>query len=466
MKKIINILMLLMCVCLVSCDDESDTGIELKVIERDIETTPVGGILTATLSVEADAAVSDQSWCAASVSGKIVTITLEPNSALEGRTALITVTKDQQSISFAVTQPGNLFPDAGIGTIAFDAHGGTKKLEVYHGMSFTAVPEDSWLTAQVDGSNLILTAQKNYTMNTLRTKVKLTSAGLESELIVTQSGLTLIPEKQNITMYNGGDEATIKVKSTLPFKASSDADWLTIVSGDDYVTLTATDNSDQPLRTAKVTLVSETLTATINITQRPTIYSDYLGSWVLTGYDSGTPFTYNLSIVKSEEGSTYKVTGWGKSEIAVNSEYALEAVFDESTQYIYITQQTDLGIFTDESGDYDVMFRGLVDAGGGNLSYVNGSFICYIGMLQRDGTVQWINNILTIGNQQYELIGSFYCMRSHVDNEIYNFKDDEPFMYSPTMSRVSNFASPSSTRGVTNSRKVKTAAIGQLQFQN
>lgn len=440
MKKIINILMLLMCVSLVSCDDESDTGIELKVIERDIETTPVGGNLTATLSVEADAAVSDQTWCTTSVSGKIITITLEPNAALEGRTALITVTKDQQSISFAVTQPGNLFPDAGVGTITFDAHGGTEKLEVYHGMSFTAVSEDNWLTVQVDENNLILTTQKNYTTNTLKTKVKLASAGLESELIVTQSGLTLIPEKQNITMYNGGDETTIKVKSTLPFTASSDADWLTVVSGDDYVTLTATDNSDQPSRTAKVTLTSETLTATINITQRPPIYSDYLGLWTLTGIDNGSKFTYNLTIEESKANSTYKVTGWGKSGVANSSEYAIQANFDAESGLIFITGQEDLGVYDNQ---YRVMFYGQVEIGG-EFYYLDGTdYICYIGALQRDGSVQWMNGYDPIN--QFEVVGGMYMLVSLADESVVSFTADSPFMIEPIMVKSTSYNSTRST---------------------
>lgn len=429
MKKIINILMLLMCVCLVSCDDDSDATVELKVLEREMDITPAGGTLTATLTVDGDAVISDQSWCAASISGNIVTVTLEPNEKLEGRTAMITVTKDKQSVSFAVTQPGNLFPDAGVGTITFDAHGGTETLDVYHGMSFTAVSADPWLTVQVNGSQLILSTQKNYTINTLRTKVKLTSAGLESELIVTQSGLTLTPEKQNVTMFNGGDEATIKVKSTLSFTATSDADWLTVVSGEDFVTLTATDNTDQPLRTAKVTLSSETLTATINVTQRPPIYSDYLGSWTLTGIDNGSKFTYDLTIEQSKANSTYKVTGWGKSGVANNSDYAIQANFDAKSGLIFITGQEDIGIYDNQ---YRIMFYGQVEIGG-KFYFLNGTdYFCYIGALQQDGSVQWMNGYDPING--FEVVGGMYMLVSLVDEEdIVSFTVDSPFMREPTM---------------------------------
>lgn len=462
MRKYVIIFMLF-CVGFVSCSDGSDDNTAFTITEQGMGLTAVGGTMTVTLSIEGDRVTSDQSWCVPNVSGRIVALTLEPNSRLEGRTALVTVTKGAEKVVFPVTQPGNLVPTIMADGVAFDAHGGIEEVFVKNALPFKVVLEEgvSWLTARVDGSTLVLTAQTNYTRSELKTTVKLVSEGLESEFVVTQSGIILTPDVTSLVMYNAGDEAKVLVNSTLPFEATSNQSWLTITPGDGFVTLMASDNSGRSARTAIVTLTSETLTATINVTQRPTAYSDYLGNWVLTGYDDGQPFTYNLSITKSTDGSTYKVAGWGKSEIATDSKYALEAVFDEATQYIYITQQMDLGIYTDESGDYDVMFRGLVKVGS-SLSFVNGSFVCYIGALQRDGTVQWSNNILTIGGQRYELAGSLYCIQSHDDGGIYNFNADEPFMYSPTMKKTS--AIPY-TRGVIKSKMVKRVAISQLQIQ-
>ena len=119
----------------------------------------------------------------------------------------------------------------------------------------------------------MLTAQTNYTNNNLTTKVKLVSGSLESEITVTQSGIQLIPEKTTQVMYYTGDEVNIKVNSTLPFTAESDEDWLTVAYDESSLTLTATDNSGQPNRTATVTLTSETLTATIAVTQRLPVYT-------------------------------------------------------------------------------------------------------------------------------------------------------------------------------------------------
>lgn len=438
MKKFANILMLLLCVCIVSCDDDSDTAaLGIGVTGRDVDITASGGTLTVTLSMEGDQVVSDQSWCAASISGKLVTLTVEANKGLEGRTALVTVTKGAENISFPITQPGNKIPLAETEKVAFDAHGGTREISVESTLALEAfVPADApWLTAQVNGDKLILTAQNNYTLNNLSTNVKLKSGNLETEIVVTQSGIALVPEKTDVVMYNGGDEKTIEVESTLDFTAVSGAQWLTVTKNDGSITLNAEDNSGNALRTAAVTLTSESLVVTINVTQRPPIYSDYIGKWALTGMNGNTSFTYNLSIEQATANSTYTLSGWGKSSLATDN--ALRASFDAASGVIYITTHKNIGIYTDADGDYDVCFYGLIEKAPGSLSFVTGNYICYIGMLQRDGTVQWENGSVELSNGiEYRLVGSIYCMISQVSGGIYNFNADIPYMDNPVMKKT------------------------------
>lgn len=467
MRKYISILIMLLCVGFISCDDGSNDVPAFKIAGNEMDITAVGGKVTVTLSMDGEKATSDQTWCVPSVSGKTVELTLEKNPSLEGRTALVTVTKGAESISFPVTQPGNIIPTPDSDAIEFDAHGGEIKIPVRNALPFRVELEDdaTWVTARVDGSTLVLNAETNYTRNSLRVTGKLISEGLESEFTVTQSGIVLTPEKTSVLMYNKGDEIKIMVNSTLAFEADSNQDWLTITPGEDFITLSAPNNSGQPLRTATVTLTSMGLTAEVEVTQRPTIYSDYLGSWTLIGDDSGTPIIYNMTITQSVKDETYKVTGWGKSIVAKDSQYAIEAVFDEATQYIYIAQQLNLGTYSDEEGDYTVSFRGLIPYNGG-LSLVGGSFICYIGELQRDGSVQWVNNVINVGGQQYELVGSLYCITDAKGN-VQNFNSDMPFMYAPIMQRASSMTYSTLSRSINSSKKVKSFAVNNhLQVEN
>lgn len=437
MKKFVNILMLLLCVCIVSCDDESHTdATEVGVTERNADVTASGGTFTVTLSMEGDKVVSDQSWCVAEISGKTVTLNIEANKGLEGRTALITVTKGMGKMSFPITQPGNKIPIAEKELVEFNAHGGEMEVIVESVLPFEVmVPDDaSWLSARVDKDKLILTTQTNYTLNLLSTNIKLKSGDLESKLQVSQSGIVLIPEKTDLAMYNAGDEVTINVESTLDFTAVSDKEWLEVTKAEGSIVLKAGDNTGNPARPATVTLTSESLTATINVTQRPPIYSDYLGSWTLIGMNGNTPFTYNISISQATANSTYTLEGWGMSDIV--SENPLQAHFDESG-LIYIRTHQNIGTYSDSGGIYDVCFYGLVEIAPGKNSFVTGNYICYIGMLQRDGTVQWMNGSVTLsGGTEYDLIGSTYCMKSRSDGKIYTFNVDKPMMSNPVMRKA------------------------------
>lgn len=468
MRKYISILIMLLCVGFISCDDGSNDVPAFKIAGNEMDITAVGGKVTVTLSMDGEKATSDQTWCVPSVSGKTVELTLEKNPSLEGRTALVTVTKGTESISFPVTQPGNLIPTPDSDAVEFDAHGGEIKIPVRNALPFRVELEDdvTWVTARVDGSTLVLNAETNYTRNSLTVTGKLISEGLESEFTVTQSGIVLTPEKTSVLMYNKGDEIKIMVNSTLTFEADSDQDWLTITPGEDFITLSAKNNSGQPLRTATVTLTSMGLTAEVEVTQRPTIYSDYLGSWTLIEDNNGTPIVYNLTISESLKGSTYKVIGWGKSIVAKDSQFALEAVFDEATQYIYIPQQLNLGTYSEDGEDFTVGFRGLIQYGTG-LSFVGDPAICYLGELQRGGSVQWVSGAKIQGSQSIPLVGSLYCITSKVTGDIYNFNSDMPFMYAPIMQRASSMTYSAFSRSINSSKKVKSFAVNNhLEVEN
>lgn len=436
MKKFVYILMLLLCVGIVSCDDEANNdAMVVGVAERNADVTALGGTFTITLSAEADKVVSDQSWCVASISGKTVSLEVETNKGLEGRTALITVTKGISSTSIPITQPGNKIPVAENELVEFNAHGGEKEVIVENVLPFeVTVPADAtWLNARVDKNKLILITENNYTLDLLSTTVKLISGDLESKLEVTQSGIVLIPEKTSVVMYNGGAEIKVMVNSTLPFEVASDSDWLTVTKDDNSVTLIAEDNSGNPARPAVVTLTSESLKATIDVTQRPTIYADYLGSWTMTGVDEkNNPISYDISITQATPGSTYKITGWGKSIVALDTEFAIQANFDTKNGLIFITAQENIGVFTDVDGtQFDVMFYGRIEMDG-TVYYVGGSgYICYIGQMLSDGSVQWVNGQVNIGMGPMPVVGANYY--GMYGEDAYTFKGDTPFIRMPNM---------------------------------
>lgn len=83
--------------------------------------------------------------------------------------------------------------------------------------------------------------------------------------------------------------------------------------------------------------------------------------------------------------------------MGASAEYAIRANFDVTSGLIYITAQEDIAVYIDTDDiPYNVMFYGQIEIGG-SVYYVGGSgYICYIGMLQRDGSVQWMNGLVTL----------------------------------------------------------------------
>lgn len=462
MRKYISILIMLLCVGFISCDDGSNDVPAFKIAGNEMDITAVGGKVTVTLSMDGEKATSDQTWCVPSVSGKTVELTLEKNPSLEGRTALVTVTKGAESISFPVTQPGNLVPTPDSDAVEFDAHGGEIKIPVRNALPFRVELEDdvTWVTARVDGSTLVLNAETNYTRNSLTVTGKLISEGLESEFTVTQSGIVLTPEKTSVLMYNAGDEVTLKVESTLEFNVSSDQEWLEVTKGDGSILLKAGDNSGKARRTATVKLTSEGLTATVNITQRPPIYTDYLGSWTLIGMNGNTPFTYNISLTQATANSTYTLTGWSKS--GIDEDCPLEVVFNGESGEIEIYAQENLGVYTQGANVYDVCFYGMVEVSPGSYQPVSGNYVCYSGILQRDGTVEWQNGEVTLGSGDYVLSGSMYWLVSQASGGLASFNADKPFMSNPVMVKAAMTRSRSIQRSVISTEK----SIGVMIHQN
>lgn len=461
MKKFISIIALLLCVCITSCDDENNATEELDIIASESSITAAEGEVKVILSTEADKAISDKEWCKPTLEGNLLRLTVDANTGLEGRTAKIEIIKGQRSLTYYVTQPGNHIPTAETEKIIFDAHGGSREISVNSSIPFTATSADSWLTVQVSENKLILSTSTNYTKEVLNTTVKLVSGSLESTLTVTQTGIELVPEKTSVVMYFAGDEQTIQVKSTLPFTAEAEDDsWLTVTNDEKSLTLTAPDNSEQPARSTKITLTSGELTATIDVTQRPPVYGDYLGNWNLTGEDAGT---YNLNIVQDQAESTYKVTGWGKSIVATDSQYALTAYFDEETGIIFIPEQENLGTYNNQGTECPVVFYGKF-LYGGSPSLYGGGEIVYLGLLMRDGSVQWLNGSFEFRGQKYDFLGGQYFLDTG-GGRFASFNVDSPIMSNPKMTKAATRSAYRSS-SVPDNGQDKTLSMGVQWFEN
>lgn len=164
MKKIINILALLLCTFVVSCGDEDtyDDTSALKVISSEVTFEASGGNgaiqVAATGSI---AATSNREWCQVTVADNTVNVVVAENDDMSNRTAAVTITSGEAKTLVAVTQGGvvTLYKKSELGHV-FTYAGGTATVSFSSTANYQIeIPEDArgWLTYAVDKENQTLT---------------------------------------------------------------------------------------------------------------------------------------------------------------------------------------------------------------------------------------------------------------------------------------------------------------------
>lgn len=164
MKKIINILALLLCTFVASCGDEdtNDDTSALKVLSSEVTFDAAGG--TGSIKVAATGAItveSNKEWCQVTVKDNAVNVIVGENNDMSNRTAVVTISLGEVKTMVAVTQGpvvtfyrkselGHVFTYAGGEATVYFSSTANYKVEI---------PENaqSWLTYTVNKENQTLT---------------------------------------------------------------------------------------------------------------------------------------------------------------------------------------------------------------------------------------------------------------------------------------------------------------------
>jgi hypothetical protein len=166
MKKIIYIMTLFAAICMSSCDSESYRAFEetqVKINQSDVHFTALGGTGTIVVS-DAEgsiSATSDQAWCKVSVSGNIITVTVEQKLDMSGRTAMVTIkAKDKTNYVPVYQAPVYLTLDS-YDDVSFLGRGGTVTIPYESEAPVSVASNVSWLTGTIQGGNVVLQATAN-----------------------------------------------------------------------------------------------------------------------------------------------------------------------------------------------------------------------------------------------------------------------------------------------------------------
>lgn len=140
-------------------------------------TVEVGTDVTATL---------DATWCTATVSGHVVTVTAEANHSFEGRTALLTLTNGNASRHLPVQQLGMVLGTMPVSNRYAPTAGDDFTYTIRHDEPMTVATSEAWVHATLDGEQLHVTIDSNEGGHIRRGLVITESAGYRDTLTIAQ----------------------------------------------------------------------------------------------------------------------------------------------------------------------------------------------------------------------------------------------------------------------------------------
>lgn len=172
-QKFIIAFSLLAVLALLSCSKDELTGYvpgeeTIEVVKNSLLFDANEG--TATVEVKATGNISvtlNSDWCSATVSGNVVSVSVQPNMNFEGRTAVLTISTGQASRQLPVQQRGMVlgrFPESSLYVpLAGESFGFT----IHHDLPMSLTTSASWIQASMSGDRLLLSVD-GYTNGHLR----------------------------------------------------------------------------------------------------------------------------------------------------------------------------------------------------------------------------------------------------------------------------------------------------------
>lgn len=192
MKKIYSIWMFIFCMVIAGCsDDNENMTSSLKVISSDAAYPSVGGSgvikITSVLPVTVS---SSEAWCQATSSENLIKITVEPNTEIMGRTAMITISSGNEKTRVPVSQSGDVF-DTNMTDYDFLDGGQTIAFDIKSNWDIVVSGlDEGWLSYKLENDKIIFTASPLLAEGAFReSTVVVTSGKHVRKLIFSQANL-------------------------------------------------------------------------------------------------------------------------------------------------------------------------------------------------------------------------------------------------------------------------------------
>jgi len=339
MKKIYLISVLLLSMVLAGCENSSEyrdfLDTQVQIENSDVVFTAAGGTGTIEIATEGFTSTCDQSWCTITTNGKIITVNATPNVSISGRTARVTVKSGDKVNYVSVSQYGLILTVDR--NVAIDGKGETLRIPYESLVALTVQSSESWLTASIDGDEIVLTAEPNTSMSQTRTATVSILDGLTT-ITVTQGTNYLTMDTYSATFDGRGGTVKIGYDDSNSITVLSNAAWLTATVVGDSIVLTAVATPN--LTTSRSTTVTVYVldgTTTINVTQEKYLtYEAYLGVYTMhysISYSSTTP-TRSLTVTLERDPDNPTTRYLVKGILTDGTEGELRMVYSPTTSMV------------------------------------------------------------------------------------------------------------------------------------
>ena len=285
MKKLHLLFAFTLACMLWSCDDEkSNNPIDFYVIES--QTTLPATNSSGYIKVHAQGVVtaeSDQPWCAATVNGETIDISVSPNTGLTERYAMITLRLGNKSQNVSVLQYGTITQFNNTDTIRVNYEAQIEEYTlVYSTVPITVSLDQTWLTATVGADNNITL---DFTQNDDDTRIAnlvISDGNLSKTVVVIQTGAFSVNQTE-LTFDDTGAPAqtvTVTYSGAAPTVTVADS-WATATLTGNILTVSCSAATATRTTTITLTLGANTRIITVNQTFIPLI-ERLVGTWDVT----------------------------------------------------------------------------------------------------------------------------------------------------------------------------------------
>lgn len=342
-----------------SCkDDDPEPMVSITILKSDVLFKAAGGTGTVEFACEATpTAVSDKDWCHPSVSGKTVTVTVDPNIEYDARMATVTLSTGAVKQDVYVQQDGIviIFPFKNRDyTVA--AEGQTLEFTGTTTDEATFTTDADWLTVTPTEQGFTVNVAQNTLLSDRVGHVTVSAPTHDNKAVLTFTQDADLTAKTFGVAAAGG---TYEFFGVTPKKATitTDADWLTISATATGFTVTADKNKIPKKRSGvvSVTVPGHDTPALLTFQQAggnmPSAEGDYTMAFYTSSSESKL-YEYDVKLVPGEEKGEYYITGLKALASGFADDAKMLIKQNTTTQQFVIANGTPLGKYTTGGKDY------------------------------------------------------------------------------------------------------------------